>query len=134
MSFELKGFDELEKKLEALGDIGRTISNRALKEGSQIVLSEQKKLAPKDSESDKHGVDQLTTSTIKKYKNGNAYIRVGIVGGNWEVCRGIYFQNFNGIHSSGEHVGWINKAFENSKDEATSRMKSILQSEISKLL
>lgn len=133
MGFELKGFDELERKLEALGDVGNTISNKALKEGSQIVVEEQKKLAPRDSKNDQHGADQLGVSKIKKYKNGNAYIRVGLVNGNWDSFKGIYYQNFNGVHSSGEHVGWMQKAFNNAKSEAEQQMRNTLLSEIRKI-
>lgn len=133
MGFELDGFDELANKLEALGNLGNTISNKALKEGSKIILSEQKKVAPKDKDTSTHGADFLDTTKIRKYKNGNAYISIGITKDNWEKCKGLWFQNFNGIHADPKNVGWISKAYEKSKSDANKKIQSIVSAEINQI-
>lgn len=130
-NINFEGFDELLSTVRSLGQVGNKINNKALKEGSKIVLAEQKRQAPVGENNSR---EKLTTGNIKKYKNGNAYLSVGITKDNWEECKGLWFQNFNGIHSSGKHVGWISKAYEKVKSKATDAMMKVVSDEVDKIL
>lgn len=125
------GFDELLSTLNSLGQVGNKINNKALKEGAKLVLAEQKRQAPKGENNSR---EKLTTGNIKKYKSGNAYLSVGITDKNWGECKGLWFQNFNGIHSSGKHIGWVTKAYENVKSKATEAMMRVVSDEIDNIL
>lgn len=129
-----RGFEELSKTLDNLGVVGSKIGNNALKSAAKIILREQKNEAPKSDKNSSDSASKLKASKIRRYKNGNSYISVGITGDNWEEVKGLWFQNFNGIHSSGKHIGWIYTAFEKSKDEAMKTMYDVVSSEVDKIL
>lgn len=130
MANGLEGFDELFEKMELLGSIGTRCGNKAVKKGAEVTLKGQKDKAPRDTT---EGVNNLSTSKVNKYKSGDAYVSVGITDKNWEQCKGLYYQNFNGIHSNPENIGWMKEAFESTKDEATKVMQDVLTEEINRI-
>ena len=87
MAIELNGFDELISDLNNLGSIGNKIGKQAIEEGAKIVLEQEKKDSPKDSENNNHGADKLKVTQIKKYKSGTTIGKVGIDSTNWEECK-----------------------------------------------
>ena len=78
LTFEVRGFDELEKKLSSLGEKGEEISDKALDKGAQILLQEAQKRARKRT--------GLLRSEIKiqrrQTNKGKKYVQVGISTGS----------------------------------------------------
>lgn len=88
MGIEFSGFDDLINDLNNLGAIGNKIGKKAVEEGAKIVLEQQKKDSPKDSDNNDHGADKLDITEIKKYsKSGTVVGKVGISAENWEECK-----------------------------------------------
>lgn len=132
MGFDLGAIDDLMSSLDKVGDIGDKIQKDALKKAGKIMLKSQEKFAPKDSGD---GASVLSISNIKKYRRSkDPYIKIGIDKKNWDKGKGIWFQNFNGIHSSGEHLGWMKKAYENAKEECAEVMSKEILKELEKIL
>lgn len=140
MSISFSGFDDLINDLNNLGAIGNKIGKKAVEEGAKIVLEQQKKDAPRDSENNEHGADKLDITEIKKYsKSGTVVGKVGISAENWEGCKHLYFQNYGyELWKNGKmvntHVGWIDDSFKKCKDKATEKMIEIAKQEIDKIL
>lgn len=139
MSVEFSGFNELINDLNNLGNIGNKIGRQAVEEGAKIVLEQQKKDAPRDSDSE-HGADKLDITEIKKYaKSGTVVGKVGISSDNWEEAKHLYYQNYGyELWKNGEmvnvHVGWIDDSFNKCKDKASKVMIDIASKEIDKIL
>lgn len=75
----MDGFDDLINTLNDLGNITNKVGKEALEEGSEIVLKQQKKDAPRDSGD---GGDHL------KIVEGSAKVsKIGIDDSNWEECK-----------------------------------------------
>lgn len=140
MAIKLSGFDELVNDLNNLGAIGNKIGKQAIEEGAKIVLEQQKKDAPRDTDNSKHGADQLDITEIKKYsKSGTVVGKVGISSKNWGDCKHLYFHHYSyELWKNGKtittHVGWMNDSFKKCKDKATKAMIDIASKEIDKIL
>lgn len=140
MGIEFSGFDDLINDLNNLGAIGNKIGKKAVEEGAKIVLEQQKKDSPKDSDNNDHGADKLDITEIKKYsKSGTVVGKVGISAENWEECKHLYFQNYGyELWKNGKmvntHVGWIDDSFKKCKDKASEKMIEIAKQEIDKIL
>ena len=87
MGISFSGFDDLINDLNNLGAIGNKIGKQAVEEGAKIVLEQEKKDSPKDSDNNDHGADKLKVTQIKKYKSGTTIGKVGIDSTNWEECK-----------------------------------------------
>ena len=136
MSTTIKGFDELDNKLESLGNVGRKVGAKAVREGMKPIVEQMKKDAPKDTGK---GAKALKTTTVKTYKTGTAVARAGINASNWEKTKHLYFQNYGYInHINGKrvkvHIGWMSKSFEKSKSQGEAIMRNVAQSEINKII
>lgn len=130
MGFDLSALSELQEKLELAGDVGKKIENNSIKEAAKIMLDSQLRFAPENTGKAKKG---LKIGNIKRFKSGSSYVQVGLDKSNWEQCKGLWYQNFNGIHSSGKHVGWMKKAYENAKGECTEVMTKAIMEELEKI-
>ena len=139
MAIEISGFDEFVNDLNNLGNIGNKIGKKAVEEGAQIVLKQQKQDAPKSGDND-HGADKLEIDDIKKYANSETVIaRIGITKENWPFTKGLYFQHYGFEHWKSKemitpHVGWMNDSFKKCKDKATKAMVEVVNKEIDKIL
>jgi len=128
----VEGFDELLKKLESMGSVGGTIENRALKVGAEIIVEEQKRNAPKDTQD---GSKELKVGNIRTAKSKNKYVQVGIPPGvDWDKAKGIYFQHHGyKNHRTGRYHAatlWMDKSFIKAKEKAMSAMLSVLEKEL----
>lgn len=127
----MNGFDDLINTLNDLGNITNKVGKEALEEGSEIVLKQQKKDAPRDSgDGGKH---------LKIVKGNSKVSRIGIDHSNWEECKGIYFQNYGFIHyKDGKlvdpHIGWVEESFKKCKDKAEKAIVDKLEKEIDRIL
>ena len=131
----MKGFDELESKLDALGKVGDKVEKTATKEGAKVVLDHFKNNAPADSGKSRKA---LKVTSTKKFKSGT-WSRVGINASNWEKCKGLYFQHYGYTHwKSGKqvntNVGWMTKEFSKVEDKARNVIIREAQKELDKIL
>ncbi len=136
MAVTIKGFDELEKKIEALGNVGKKVGAKAVREGMKPVVEQMKKDAPKDTGD---GAKALKTTTVKTYKTGTAVARAGINKSNFEKAKHLYFQHYGyELKKTGKkvtvHVGWMNTSFEKSKAKGEKVMREVAQTEIDRIL
>lgn len=140
MAIELSGFDELVNDLNNLGTIGNKIGRKAVEEGAKIVLEQQKKDAPRDTNDSEHGADLLDITEIKKYsRTGTVLGKVGISAENWEKCKHLYFHHYGyELWKNGEmintHVGWMTDSFKKCEDKATKVIIDVASKEIDKIL
>ena len=140
MAIETSGFDEFVNDLNNLGNIGNKIGKKAVEEGAQIVLKQQKQDAPRDKNDNEHGADKLEIDDIKKYANSESVIaRIGITKENWQFTKSLYFQHYGFEHWKSKemitpHVGWMNDSFKKCKDKATKTMVEVVNKEIDKIL
>ena len=136
MASKIKGFDDLDRKLESLGDVGKRIGKKAVREGMKPIVKQMRKDAPKDSGD---GAKKLKVTTVKTYKTGTAVARAGINASNWEQTKHLYFQNFTyENHINGKivevHAGWMFDSFERSKEKGGKIMRDYAQQEINKII
>lgn len=139
MGMTLKGFDELDKKLESLGNVGKKVGAKAVREGMKPIVEQMKKDAPKDTGK---GAKALKTTTVKTYRTGTAVARAGINKTNWEKAKHLVFQHYGyenkGLNMNGKkvtvHVGWMSKSFEKSKSKGEKVMREIASQEINNIL
>lgn len=140
MGMTIKGFDELDKKLESLGNVGKKVGAKAVREGIKPIVEQMKKDAPKDTGK---GAKSLKTTTVKTYRTGTAVARAGINKTNWEKTKHLAYLNYGfenkGLNFTGQrnalsHVGWMSKSFEKSKSKGEKVMREIASQEINKIL
>lgn len=137
MTVKISGFNELERKLDSLGDVGRKVGKQAVREGIKVVVDQMKKDAPKDTG---NSAKSLKTTAIKTYpRTGTAVARAGINASNWEKTKSLYFQHYGYINHINnkkvtKNVGWLSRSFNKSKNEGQKRMVDVAQSEINKII
>ena len=70
MSLEFDGWEDIQKTIDTLGDVGKKINTTAfknsLKEGLKIVQDK----APKAKDGSTNGAEKLRVGKIKRYKSG----------------------------------------------------------------
>lgn len=137
MSVKISGFEELERKLDSLGNVGQKIGTKAVREGMRPVVDQMKKDAPKDTHQSSKA---LKTTSVKSYpKTGTAVARAGINESNWSRAKAAYFQHYGYInHFNGKrvanNVGWMTKSFNKSKENGRKKMIEVAQSELNKII
>lgn len=110
VELELKGMDEVLKRLEEMGRKGNTVANRALKKGAEPILKEMKTLVPVDTG---RGRDSLKIGSIST-KKGFKSIPIGLV----DVGDAYYliFQEYG--TSKMQAQPFMAPAYEKNKDKA----------------
>ncbi len=137
MGMTIKGFDALDKKLDALGNVGHKVGAKAVREGMKPIVEQMKKDAPKDTGD---GAKALKTTSVRTYaKTGTAVARAGINKSNFEKTKHLLFQHHGYEHKvSGKkvtiHVGWMTKSFNKSKSQGEKIMTNVAQAEINRIL
>ncbi|MDY3960171.1 HK97-gp10 family putative phage morphogenesis protein [Romboutsia timonensis] len=136
MSLEIKGIEELQAKLEALGKVGDKVEGTAVKKGAKVVLDHFKKNAPKDSGNSRNA---LKVTSTKRFKNGGLWSQVGIDGSNWDKTKGLYFQHYGYLnHATGKrvnkNVGWMSEEFAKVEKYASETIINEVQKELNKIL
>ncbi len=139
MGVSISGFDDLIDDLNNLSNLGAKIGRKAIKEGSNIVLEQQIKDAPRDKKNNDHGADKLKITNIKRYKTGTVVGKVGIDSSNWEEVEHLYYQNYGfELWKNGErvepHIGWMNDSFKKVEDKASEKIIDIVKQEIDNIL
>ena len=154
MASKITGFDDLENKLDSLGNVSRKIGMTAVRKGMRHALEQMKKDAPDNPSGvsslgikyDKRkGAKALKTTTSKYYpKTGSCVIRAGIDKKNWEDTKHLYFHHY-GYENLGlggkvkhtdyqKHIGWVTKSFNKALPKAEEEVIKTVQSEISKII
>lgn len=137
MASKISGFDELDNKLETLGNVSKKIGQTALRKGMRHSLEQLKKDAPKDSGD---GAKALKVTKTKTYpKTGTCVIRAGVDKTNWERAKHLVFQNYGYTnHINGKsvsvHAGWVTKSFNKSLPKAENEIVKAVQAEINKII
>lgn len=139
MGMSIDGFDDLFGTMEALGQVGKKVGKKAVKEGLKVTVSSLKRYAPKDSG---EGAENLKVISIKAYKSGSVWGKCGIDSSNWDESGHLWYQNYGyenyGLNFSGDkvnkHIGWIEEAFKKCKNEAESEMFKEIENELDKIL
>lgn len=154
MGLKTKGFDDLDKTLNALGSVGRKVGQKAVREGMKPILEQMKKDAPNNPKGisplgltykKTKGAKALKVTKVKTYaKTGTTIIRAGIDKSNWDETKHLYFHHygyenkglkgrFEGVQVN-THVGWVTKSFNHKKEEGMKRMTEVVQSEINNII
>lgn len=137
MGMTIKGFDALDTKLDALGNVGHKVGSKAVREGMKPIVEQMKKDAPKDTGD---GAKALKTTSVRTYaKTGSAVARAGINRSNFEKTKHLLFQHHGFEHSKSgrkinKHVGWMTKSFNKSKSKGEKIMTDVAQAEINRIL
>lgn len=128
----IDGMQELIDKLDKLGAVKNKVAGRALKAGADIVNARQQNIAPFKTGG---GLGQISTSRVKTSGTKSKYIQVGLIYGfDWEKGRGVYFQHY-GFHNKRQNRYyppklWMDKAFEQTQEEAGQAMLNIIKKEL----
>ncbi|EQG35332.1 TPA: HK97 gp10 family phage protein [Clostridioides difficile] len=122
MSMEWNGFSTLQQKLENLEKkVSNEVVDKALDEGSKILLNGQKETVP-----------VLTGNLLqslgvfdKKGSGANKKVDIGIAHNKDRSATYGYYQNYGTEKMGGN--GWIQKAWEAKIGEASSKIKEVLK-------
>lgn len=110
----IKGISALNNKFDTMSQVPDKIKKQLVNEGARVVLDQMKNDAPKGDDGSYNHLSIVDGRSGKGY----LFLDVGINHKNWEKTRGLYFQNYDGERSSGEHVQWMDKSFSRSKVKA----------------
>ena len=113
-TLEIKGITGLIDKMDVMNQAPEKVKKQLVNEGGKVVLDQLKADAPKG---DGNSYKKLSIVDGRSGK-GYLYIDIGINHKNWDQCRGLYFQNYEGERSNGKHLQWLNKSFSRSKRQA----------------
>lgn len=154
MGMTIKGFDDLDTKLDALGSVGIRVGAKAVRAGIKPILEQMKKDAPSNPSGvsglgftykKTKGAKALKVTKVQTYsKTGTAIIRAGIDKTNWDETKHLYFQHY-GYENKGlkgrfkgvkvhTHIGWVTKSFNKSKDIGEKAMIEVAQQEIKRII
>lgn len=137
MAIELKGVDNLLKRLNKL-------SNIETKEAVQEVAKDMQKAIQDKASTFSDNADEIKAFEPRTYSNGSAYVDIGLKKGDsdWEKIKGLYFQNY-GFHNYGwnfinthpyidNHIMWFNEAVQSVENDIKNKLKLKLKQEIQK--
>lgn len=143
MSLQIKGLQELIDDFERQSKV--KVSKSALKKAGEYVLSVEKDVAGSthDKWARPAGVNNLKKFPIRSYR-GSAFIDVGIKGKRqkdtdkrkteWDMVRGLFYNHYGFFHNkTGNYVAgsrWMDKAFEQSENEAYKILSNEMLKEI----
>lgn len=139
MSLESDGWEDIQKTIDSLGDVGKKINTTAfknsLKEGLKIVQDK----APKAKDGSTNGAEKLRVGKIKRYKSGSIWGGVGIDKTNWEATKHLYFHHYGYEHyKSGKkvtpHTGWMDEATKASESVVLGSLEKNILAELDKIL
>ncbi|HBF8833713.1 TPA: HK97 gp10 family phage protein [Clostridioides difficile] len=127
MSMEWNGFSTLQQKLSNLEKkVSNEVVDKALDEGSKILLNGQKETVP-----------ILTGNLLqslgvfdKRGSGANKKVDVGIAHNKDRSATYGYYQNYGTEKMGGN--GWIQKAWEAKIGEASSKIKEVLKESLKK--
>lgn len=137
MAIELKGIDNLLKRLNKL-------SNIETKEAVIEVAKDMQKAIKDKASTFSDNADEIKAFEPRTYANGSSYVDIGIKSSDsdWDKIKGLYFQNY-GFYNSGwnfknthpyidNHILWFNEAIQSIENECKSKLKVKLKEEIQK--
>lgn len=110
----IKGLDALNNKIDTMSQAPDKVKKQLINEGAKVVLNQMKSDAPKGGDGSYKHLSIVDARSGKGY----LFLDIGINHKNWDKTRGLYFQNYDGERSSGEHVQWMDKSFSRSKGKA----------------
>ena len=139
MAISVKGFDDISSTMDQLGDVGKKVGRKAIKNGLEEVLDQLKKDAPEDKEGSK---DKLSIQHIRMNKNGSVWGACGIGSNNFSSTKQLWYQNYGyenwGLNFKGDrienNVGWIDKSFKKVENKAEDIIVKVLSAELNKVL
>lgn len=137
MAIELKGVDNLLKRLNKL-------SNIETKEAVIEVAKDMQKAIQDKASTFSENADEIKAFEPRTYANGSSYVDIGLKGSDsdWNSIKGLYFQNY-GFYNGGwnfknthpyidNHILWFNEAIQGIENECKSKLKVKLKEEIQK--
>lgn len=111
MGFTIKNLDKLLKQVSKAPESMIKFMEVTCKECAEIVLKAEQKSAPKDTGNSAMNLDIVDQRKGTTY----AYYEIGINARNWDMTKGLWFQNY-GFHNwliderIVINVGWMKKA------------------------
>lgn len=143
MSLQIKGLQDLIDDFEQQTKV--KVSKNALKKAGEYVLGVEKNVVDKyhSDWARPMGINHLKKFPIRSYR-GSAFIDIGIKGKKqknadkrkteWDAVRGLYYNHYGFFHNrTGNYVAgsrWMDKAFEQSEDEAYKILSNEMLKEI----
>lgn len=125
-SFECKGLDRLIKKIDDIAKVPEELKDEIIEDVAEEVLKQQKKDAPANTGKGKEALDIIDIRSGEGY----TFIDIGIGAENWEQCKGLWFQNFDGERSSGRYVLWMENSFKSIEKSIKEDIKNRLIKEM----
>lgn len=142
MSLQVKGMQDLIDYFDRQAKI--KISKDALRQAGNHVLEEEVKVAEEyhSKYARPLGYRHIKKFPIRNY-HGSAFIDIGLKvkkgsgdSDEWTAIRGLYFNHYGFWHNrTGKYIvgsGWMDKAFDNSKDGAYEILERAMWGEINK--
>lgn len=135
---KIEGLEKLFNDLENLGKAGEKSQDKALKEGGKVFLNLAKSRVNRSGrKSNRHLVDAMKVSGIKKDDTGAKYVSVGTYLGKGNYRNGVYWGHIvEGGHfiktKAGKTVGYVSAkpfmqpAYEQGQDAATKAIAEIV--------
>lgn len=153
MSLQVKGMQDLIDYFEKIQNT--RAPKKALRKAGDHVLEVEKKVARREHRkyATGQGAEELKRSSIRRYKKQD-FIDVGIKDGksDWEKIKGLYFNHYGFYHNGwskngtaenrkkngvrGKYIAgsrWMDKAFDESKEQAYAILTDGLLEEFNKL-
>lgn len=120
-SFDIKGYDELQKKILELGRKGARIRNEAIKAGGEVFAEELRANIPVSEIDHDHIVDNIIVTGVKR-TGGVPHVQVGA---NGEVGWRFHFLEYGTIFMS--PVAPALRTIQSSKTKVKQKMKDVMQ-------
>lgn len=154
MAVEVRGMQELIDTLEQMQKVGDKTANKALREAGDYVKKVEVQVAK--SKHNKHSEDvgwkELKRYPVKVGRKGGKFVNIGIranVSGkqktkeskdaeagvyratHWDKIKGLWYNNYGFFHNkTGKYVAgsnWIEEAYDNSVEEAYSKIREEIE-------
>jgi HK97 gp10 family phage protein len=114
--FELEGFDQITSRLLAMGEEGKVIEEKAVKEGAKIMRDRIEEAIPESYRNADHSKDHIIIGEMK-----NGVIPIG-------PDQKHYYLRFPEFGTSKQPAqGFMSRAFNDSKDDAQSEIASVVR-------
>jgi len=114
--FEIEGLEQLVSRLNALGDVGKELEKRAVKEGAEIMRNAIEEAVPRSYRHSNHAKDHIVIGEIEDGK-----IPIGPDKKNWYLM----FPEFGTSKQPAQ--GFMSKAFNDTKAEAQSKIAEVVR-------
>lgn len=119
MGFELAGMDDLLVRLQTMSEAGKPIEEKALKAGAEIFRDEIESNTPKSSLKHPHAKDFIAVGEVK-----DGAIPIGPDKKHWYLR----YPEFGSSKQTAQ--GFIERSFNNKKDEVQALIARVIREEL----